>query len=216
MGADLGAEKPVHQVVISKSFAMSKYEVMFAEYDVFARATNRSLPNDEGWGRDNRPVINVSWEDAKAYANWLSIETGRRYRLPSEAEWEYAARAGTTTKFAWGNRIGKNKANCFGCGSQWDNKKTAPVGSFQANQFGLYDMHGNVYEWVEDCRHDSYRGAPTDGSAWTGGSCGFRVQRGGSWFQHSGLPEYLRAASRSFGTPATRFNFAGFRIAQDF
>ncbi len=205
-------EKPVHQVTISYSFAMGKYEVTFAEYDAFARAAGKSLPKDKGWGRGTRPAIYVSWNDAKAYAKWLSKETGKRYRLPSEAEWEYAARAGSTTKYSWGNSLGQNKANCRACGNQWDGKKTAPVGSFQPNQFGLYDMHGNVWEWVEDRWHDSYQGAPANGSAWTSGSSGSRVLRGGSW---TFKPGYLRSASRIWNTPGTRFNRNGFRLAQD-
>ena len=131
-------EKPVHRVSVGK-FAMGKFEVTFAEYDKFAQATGRKKPNDRGWGRGNRPVINVSWNDATAYAKWLSNQTGKTYRLPTEAEWEYAARAGTETKYWWGNDLGKNRAACDGCGSQWDNKQTAPVGSFSANKFGLYD-----------------------------------------------------------------------------
>ncbi len=211
-GVGYKSEQPVHQVTINYSFAIGKYEVTFAEYYAFANATNRSLPDDWGWGRGNRPVIEVNWDDAQAYAAWLSEETGKRYRLPSEAEWEYAARAGTTTNYFWGDAIGNNRANCAGCGSQWDNSQTAPVGSFQPNQFGLYDTHGNVWEWVEDCWHDNYRGAPSNGSAWTSGSCGSRVLRGGSWF--SG-PRLLRSANRGGSTPGSRDFDYGFRLAQD-
>ena len=172
-------EKPVHEVTVA-SFELSKYEVTFEEYDCFIAATGRISPKDQGWGRGRRPVINVSWEDAIAYTEWLSAQTGERYRLPSEAEWEYAARAGSTTKYSWGNEIGHNRANCNACGSQWDNEKTAPVGSFGPNAFGLHDMHGNLWEWVQDCWNDSYQGAPADGSAWTSGACAIRVLRGGS------------------------------------
>jgi formylglycine-generating enzyme required for sulfatase activity len=140
-------ERPVHSVRIPRPFAMGRYEVTFYEYDVFARLmmTNRGwlarlmgrgLPGDEGWGRGRRPVINISWEDARAYAQWLSEQTGKRYRLPTEAEWEYAARAGTETAYWWGDEVGKNRANCAGCGSQWDDKQTAPVGSFASNPWG--------------------------------------------------------------------------------
>ena len=122
-----GDEKPVHRVRVA-SFELSKYEVTFEEYDHFIAETGRRSPKDEGWGRGRRPVINVSWEDAVAYAEWLSVQTGERYRLPSEAEWEYAARAGSTTEYSWGNEIGRNRANCDACGSQWDNDKAAPVG----------------------------------------------------------------------------------------
>ena len=137
----------------------------------------------------------VGWNDAQEFIGGLNARGGgNRYRLPSEAEWEYAARAGTTTGYWWGNAIGDNRANCDGCGSQWDNESTAPVGSFAANAWGLHDVHGNVWEWVEDCWHGNYEGAPGDGSAWTsGGRCGRRVLRGGSWYY---FPRILRAASR--------------------
>ena len=205
-------ERRVHNVTISQPFALSRHEVTFDEYDRFAAATGRGLPDDAGWGRGRRPVVNVSWEDAQAYVSWLSSETGARYRLPSEAEWEYAARAGTETAYSWGNEIGSNRANCDGCGSQWDDEMTAPVGSFGANAWGLHDMHGNVWEWVEDCRHDSYAGAPADGSAWTtGGNCGRRVYRGGSWVND---PRNLRAAYRVGFVAGGRFNALGFRVAR--
>ena len=139
------------------------------------------LADERGWGRGRRPVINVSWEDAVAYTKWLSGQTGERCRLPSEAEWEYAARAGSVTKYSWGNEIGSNQANCDVCGSQWDGKQTAPVGSFDPNGWGLHDLHGNVWEWVQDCWNGSYQGAPTNGSAWESGDCSRRVLRGGSW-----------------------------------
>ena len=180
LSGDCYRNEPVHSVSI-ESFELSKYEVTFEEYDAFTDATGRERANDRGWGRGRRPVINVSWDDAVAYTQWLSSQTGERYRLPSEAEWEYAARAGSTTKYSWGNDIGRNRANCDGCGSRWDDRQTAPVGSFSANRWGLHDMHGNVWEWVQDCWNGNYRGAPTDGSAWESGDCSERVLRGGSW-----------------------------------
>ena len=202
---------PVHEVRVP-SFALGRYEVLFEEYDRFVAATGRESPRDEGWGRGSRPVINVSWEDATAYADWLSAETGQRYRLPSEAEWEYAARAGTTTVYSWGNDIGQNRANCNRCGSRWDATQTAPAGSFAANGWGLHDMHGNVYEWVEDCWHDSYERAPADASAWTrGGDCGRRVQRGGSW--GTAWPG-LGSAERNRADVGFRHNRDGFRLAR--
>ena len=136
-------ELPVREVRVP-SFGLSKYEVTFEEFDCFTDATGRPRVDDEGWGRGRRPVINVSWEDAAEYADWLSAETGERYRLPSESEWEYAARAGASTLYSWGNDPGRNRANCSGCGSGWDDEETAPVGSFDANGWGLHDMHGNV------------------------------------------------------------------------
>ena len=205
-------EHPVHSVRLSRPFALSKHEVTFDEYDRFAAATGRDRLFDAGWGRGRRPVVIVSWNDAQEYVAWLTSETGARYRLPSEAEWEYAARAGTTTAYSWGNDLGNNRANCDGCGSQWDNEMTAPVGSFGTNAWGLHDMHGNVREWVEDCWHDSYAGAPADGSAWTvGGDCSRRVLRGGSWFD---IPWYLRAALRSGYFAGGRLDVLGFRVAR--
>ena len=208
-GAGYDNEKPVHEVVIARPFALSKYEVAFADYDRF---THPNKVDDEGWGRGRRPVINVTWDDATEYAAWLSAETGKRYRLPTEAEWEYAARAGSTTKYSWGDDIGSNRANCYNdyCGDQW--KNTAPAESFSANAWGLHDMHGNVYEWVQDCWNDSYAGAPGDGSAWTSGECGRRVIRGGSWLIN---PGYLRSASRIRYTRSNRCSNFGFRLAQD-
>ena len=205
-------EEPVHEVKID-SFALSKYEVTFEEYDAFTDATGRERVDDRGWGRGQRPVINVSWYDAMAYAAWLSKQTGKTYRLPSEAEWEYAARAGTTTKYSWGNEIGINRANCDGCGSQWDDKMTAPVGSFEANAWGLYDLHGNVWEWVQDCWNENYEVAPADGSAWTAGDCDQRVFRGGSGLSALG---YLRSARRLNHSTESRYRDLGFRVARNF
>ena len=203
-------ELPVHEVRVP-SFALGRYEVLFEEYDRFVAATGREDPYDWGWGRGGRPVIDVSWEDATAYAEWLSAGTGQRYRLPSEAEWEYAARAGTTTAYSWGNDIGQSRANCYGCGSRWDEEQTAPAGSFAANAWGLHDMHGNVWEWVEDCWHDSYAQAPADGSASTRGNCGRRVLRGGSWDNN---PRDLRSAVRYRSDVGLRYSGVGFRLAR--
>ena len=204
-------ERPVHEVQVS-SFALGVYEVTFEEYERFTRATGRDRPNDRGWGRGGRPVINVSWEDATAYAAWLSDETGEDYRLPSESEWEYAARAGSTTRYSWGQDIGRNRANCAGCRSRWDGDETAPAGSFAANAWGLHDVHGNVWEWVEDCWHENYARVPRDGSAWTsGGDCGRRVLRGGSW---SNDPALLRSANRDFYDAGARIVIFGFRVSR--
>jgi formylglycine-generating enzyme required for sulfatase activity len=162
-------EEPQHIVRIAKPFAVSKFDVTFAEWDAcFSVGGCLHRPIDYGWGRDRRPVISVSWNDAKTYVAWLSKMTGKDYRLLTEAEWEYAARADTTTAYYWGDAIGKSNANCNGCGSEWDGRQTAPAGSFAPNGFGLYDMFGNVWDWVEDCFHNNYEGAPTDGSAWGG------------------------------------------------
>ena len=168
--------------------------------------------NRLGTGADRQPpVIFVGWDDAQAYVAWLSRMTGKTYRLLSEAEWEYAARAGTTTAYSWGDEIGKNNANCNDCGSQWDNTKTAPVGSFAPNSFGLHDMHGNLWEWVEDCYRHDYNGAPADGSAWTTGICSSSVARGGSWFDG---PRVLRSASRVGYTAGFRSLGLGIRVGR--
>ncbi len=206
-------ERPRHWVNI-KPFAMGQYEVTFDEYDTFAVATDRRLPHDRGWGRGLRPVINVSWDDAKAYAAWLSEKTGERYRLPSESEWEYVSRGGTDTQYWWGDDIGAGNANCADCGSEWDGESTAPVGSFSPNAFGVYDTSGNVWEWVEDCWHPSYVSAPEDGAAWLaeqGGNCSFRVLRSGSWLDS---PSVLRSAGRNWTAAAGAFNVVGFRLAR--
>ena len=221
-------EGPVRTVTISQHIAMGRYEVTFADYDRFVNAADyaefvarfvaaarrtRPANDDMGWGRGAQPVINVNWNEAQAYAAWLSAQTGKTYRLPSEAEWEYAARAGMTTIYSWGNEIGRNRANCVGCGSEWDNTQTAPVGSFAANAFGLFDMHGNVWEWVEDCYVNTYDGALSDGSARSG--CGANVRavvRGGSW---SSLPRSLRSANRGSSSPSDRINTDGFRLVRD-
>ncbi len=209
-------EDPQHEVTIAYAFEISKYEITFDEYDAFANATKRQLPSDRGWGRGKRPVINVTFDDAQAYVNWLSDQTGKQYRLPTEAEWEYAARAGTQTAYWWGADIGKNNAVCNGCGSEWDKKQTAPVGSFRPNRFGLHDTAGNVSEWVEDCSHQNYQGAPADGSAWketNGGNCSRRVVRGGSWFID---PQNLRSANRNRINTDVAINVLGIRIARAF
>ena len=209
-------EGPVHTVNISQRIAMGRYELTFADYDRFADAdSRRSRPNDRGWGRGSRPVIRVSQADAKAYAAWLSAQTGKTYRLPSESEWEYAARAGTRMRYSWGNEIGDNRANCDGCGSEWDGEQTAPVGRFAANAFGLFDMHGNVRERVADCWHDNYEGAPIDGRAWTTNCDGWSqkaVVRGGSWLN---APQGLRCAFRGWHSPSYRYSALGFRLVQE-
>ena len=162
---------------------------------------------------DRAPVVRVSWYDARRFIGWLNKKEGAQaYRLPSEAEWEYAARAETTTRYSGGDAIGHNRANCDGCG-HWDDKWPAPAGSFAASAFGLYDMHGNVYEWVADCWHDNYEGAPTDGSAWRSGcTSSSAVVRGGSWYN---TPRNLRSAARIRVTPSNRNFDGGFRLVQD-
>ena len=216
-------EGPQHRVTVPAPFAVGKYEVTWEEWEacVAAGGCDASGPQgsggDNGWGRGRRPVIRVDWNAAKAYVAWLSRRTGQSYRLLSEAEWEYAARAGTTTPFHTGSRIVTDQANFDGnytyngSAKGTYRQKTVPVGSFAANSFGLHDMHGNVWEWVEDCYRDSYAGAPTDGSAWTSGGCSSRVLRGGSWIT---VPGYLRSAYRGWFTPDARVGNDGFRVSR--
>ena len=212
-GSGNSNERPVRTVTISRQIAMGKYTVTFEEYDQFVAATDAERPADEGWGRGSRPVINVNWLEAKAYAAWLSEQTGKPYRLPSEAEWEYAARAGTETAYSWGDEIGVNRANGHDSGSEWSHQRTSPVGSFAPNGFGLCDLHGNVWEWVEDCWHRNYEGAPADGSAWlSGGRDRSRVVRGGAWYVY---PRGLRAAYRDKVGPSIRIVNIGFRLVKD-
>ncbi len=206
-----GDERPEHDVQIP-TFYLGRHPVTNEEYGRFLKA-NPNVEDPSYWGdrqfnQGPQPVVGVSWADAQRFAQWAGA------RLPTEAEWEYAARAGTTTRYWWGDEAGKNNANCDGCGSQWDTKQTAPVGSFQTNAFGLHDMLGNVWEWVQDCWHNNYESAPLDGSAWgkqQGADCARRVLRGGSWASE---PRYIRSAYRGWGTPANRFG-VGFRLAQD-
>ena len=205
-------EEPRHRVTIGSSFAVGVYEVTFEEWEAC-----QSCGDHPGWARGRRPVFNVSWDDAQSYVEWLSRETGKAYRLLSESEWEYAARAGTETRYWWGDDIGRNRANCDGCGSRWDSDRraarAAPVGSFEANAFGLHDVHGNVLEWVQDCWNDTYAGVPNDGSARQSGNCFRRIIRGGSW-GHG--PELARAAMRFWGDTGARELFVGFRVARTF
>jgi formylglycine-generating enzyme required for sulfatase activity len=211
-GTFMMGEGPQHKVTIARPFAVGKYPVTFDEWDACVNAGGTKYePVDSGWGRGKRPVINVSWDDAQVYVAWLSKKTGMPYRLLSEAEWEYAARAGTTTRYPWGDEPDTNHANFRDSGSQWSGKQTAPVGSFEPNAFGLHDMIGNVWEWLQDCWNNSYSGAPTDGSAWEAGDCGRRVVRGGSWDSY---PENARVADRSGDGPTVRYFGLGFRLAR--
>nr|VFJ72491.1 MAG: Formylglycine-generating enzyme, required for sulfatase activity, contains SUMF1/FGE domain [Candidatus Kentron sp. FW] len=216
-------ESPQHQVEIPKNFALGVTTVTFEDYDRFAMDTGRRFPSDHGWGRGKQPVIFVSWIDAMAYVAWLSRQTGEKYRLPSEAEWEYAARAGTTTPFVTGHCIRTDQANYdggvdyAGCGANTGlyRGKTLPVGSLPANPWGLHEMHGNVFEWTADCWHTNYHGAPNDGSAWgidNGEDC-LHMVRGGSWFN---VPGYLRSAFRFWFYADITNNNLGFRLAKDF
>jgi formylglycine-generating enzyme required for sulfatase activity len=202
-------EAPQHKVVIAERFAVSKFDVTFADWDACVSVGGCPKAGDSNFGRDTRPVINIGWDDAQTYVAWLSKMTGKDYRLLTEAEWEYAARAGTTTAYYWGGEIGKGNAK--GCGSEWDSRQTSPVGSFKPNAFGLYDMAGNMWQWAQDCYHGDYKEAPTDGSAWTSGDCSNRVVRGGSW---SSDPQVLRTANRRGAAAGGRDDDLGFRVGR--
>ncbi len=235
-------EWPIHNVVISRPLAIGKYEVTKFEFSVFAEASAYSTENScrylakVGWGEgvswiypgfrqtDRDPVVCVNWEDAKAYVAWLSQKTGKTYRLPSEAEWEYAARAGGADRYFFGNSVsmlckygnGVDASSSF----KWQNKKckdgygarTAPVGSFLPNKFGLYDTIGNVWEWLEDCWNDNYVGAPADGTSWNTGDCSIRGTRGGSWLND---PRFLRSAHRNSLYYKYRKYNTGFRVVRE-
>jgi formylglycine-generating enzyme required for sulfatase activity len=206
-------EDPQHSVVMAKPYAVSKFEVTFDEWDTcVADGDCPQSISDSGFGRGRRPVINVAWDDAQRYVAWLSKMTGKPYRLLTEAEYEYATRGGTQTAFPWGDEIGNNNANCNGCGSQSDNNQTTPVGSFSANGFGLFDMVGNVWEWVEDCVHGNYSDAPTDGSAWIkSGNCNNRTVRGGNWKL---APANVRSATRNWYSADGRDSGLGIRVGR--
>ena len=232
-------EGPMREVTIGSPFALGVHEVTVSEFGRFVDETGHSVggscwtsEGDEdnvedragrGWRGPgfrqggSHPVVCVGWHDARAYLAWLSGTTGERYRLPSEAEWEYAARAGTTTPFHTGSTISTDEANydgdyVYGSGREGVyRKRTVPVGSFGANAFGLHDVHGNVWEWVQDCGKGSYAGAPGDGSAWESGDCSRRVLRGGSWLSE---PRDLRSASRVGGNTGNRISNIGFRVAR--
>lgn len=236
------------RVVSMRSFSVGKFEITRGQYRVFAEATGRgsdgcfiwtgaafSIDNAKDWRNpgysqdETHPVVCVSWDDASAYATWLSQKTGKRYRLPSEAEWEYAARAGTTTSRYWGNDAAAACGYANGAdvttaaqapsASGWsashcDDRSayTAPVGRYRANAFGLHDMLGNVGEWTQDCWNANYRGAPADGSAWNTGDCALRAVRGGAW---DDAPAGLRAAYRVGSPTVIRLYSRGFRVARD-
>jgi formylglycine-generating enzyme required for sulfatase activity len=220
------AERPQVEVGIASPLAVGKYEVTFAEWDHCVDAGGCThIPDDAGWGRGTRPVIHINMGDAEEYIRWLRQLTGQPYRLPSEAEWEYAARGGTTTARYWGDEVGRGMAVCKRCGSRWDDRSTAPVGSFPPNPFGLHDMLGNVAEWVADCWNKDHEGARTDGAAriedspwWKDGSCERPMYRGGAWGYFTWT---VRAARRDFWFPrpipppwSDRGDSRGFRVVR--
>lgn len=213
MGSDdVETEKPAHRAVIGSPFAVGRSEVTFAQWDACVEGGGCTYrPSDHGRGRTTLPVGEVSWRDARDYANWLTRVSGHKYRLPTEAEWEYAARAGTTTAFWWGDEARAGLANCRGCGGD-SPRESRPVGSFQANPFGLVDTAGNLAEWVEDCWTDSYRPAPSDASSRPAGSCSQRVLRGGSFDAGA---RYVRSSSRFPYDADSRYYANGFRVVRE-
>jgi len=211
MGSGGSFEEPMHRVFIAKPFAIGRYLVTFREWDLcIASGSCKYRPDDQNWGRGDRPVIDISWLDAKEFLKWLSDKTGQIYRLPSEAEWEYAARAGTSTPFWWGREVGKGNANCLDCGA--GGNATLPVGTFKPNAFGLFDTAGNAAEWVEDCWNDTYRRAPHDGAAWNEGQCQLRVLRGGAFDSDA---KYIRSAARFRYDYDVRYPANGFRVVRE-
>lgn len=212
MGSDTHRpeEKPRHEVVFEKPFAIGAREITVGEWDACLREGRCDFSPETAGGAE-LPVSNVSWDDAQQYIAWLTDKTGHEYRLPSEAEWEYAASGGTSTAFWWGDEVGTNNANCSDCGSDWDGKAPAPTGSFKPNPFGLYDVHGNLWEWTMDCMNRSYEGAPADGSAWLRGDCLGRMLRGGSWNLES---DYMRTTRRHNYDRDVRYYLHGFRVVR--
>ena len=198
-------ERPVHQVTV-KPFSIGKYPVTVQEWNECAAAKACGFT---AIGKDDAPITNVSWTDAQQYAAWLAQTTKKSYRLPSEAEWEYAARGGTQTKYWWGDKLQPGMAGCKDCGDPAA-EQPAKVGSFKPNPFGLHDMGGGVDQWVEDCWRRTYQGAPSDGSAWTGGDCSSHVLRSGSWKNDS---RYVRPSNRDGYDTNVRYPTHGFRVA---
>jgi len=206
---------PIHLVTINYNLAVAQFETTYREWqDCVDDEACIALPKSKRSkvNRDKKPVVDITWYDAKSYVKWLSHKTGQNYRLLSESEWEYAARAGTTTVFYWGDELGKNNANCDDCDPDWEGSHPVAGGAQLANPFGLYDMLGNVSEWVEDCAWDtSYRGAPTDGSAWVKEKCRYRGLRGGAYITHH---QFIRSANR-YEMQAKDKNFSnGLRVAR--
>lgn len=206
---------PGKSIQITRPFYLGKTEITYEQYDYYVwkkhRAGNTEIafPNTAKGGRGNQPVVNVSWLEAVAYTEWLSKQTSQECRLPTEAEWEYAARAGTTTAYPWGDELGSNNANCDGCGSRWDNKEAAPVGSFTANRFGLYDMSGNAWEWTCSSWSDTFDGSEQQQCNEDTSDQQNRVLRGGSWFVG---PDGVRASVRYSYLPDNRTDSIGFRV----
>jgi len=205
-------ERPPHHVTIPHAFAIGKYEVTVEQWNACADANAcPRIPTDPPEAR-RAPARDISWDDAQQYIAWLSKVTGKTYRLPTEAEWEYAARGGTSSAYWWGDQMRKGNANCKDCGDPWSDAAPANVGTFAPNPFGLYDMNGSVWEWVADCWHASYKNAPVDGRAWDEPGCIARVIRGGSWLEGA---SYMVSSTRFKYSSSVRQSQNGFRVARD-
>jgi formylglycine-generating enzyme required for sulfatase activity len=217
-------ERPQHKVDVTQPFSVGRFPVTFREWDACVAASGCSYqPTDQGWGRGRQPVVNILWDEAKEYVAWLSRTTGEPYRLLSEAEREYVARAGTTTAYWWGESFVPAQANCAPRDPEPSSAnisdlqqliaraRTFPVQSFAPNPWGLYQVHGNVYDWVEDCWNDNYDGAPSDGSAWMGGSCNGHVLRGGAYSRNA---QTARSAARIWSGSSTRLIYMSVRVAR--
>jgi len=211
--AGVASEQPPRSVLIRKKLAFSRTEITWDHWLACVEGGGCTrLPSDHAWGKGARPMINITWNDARDYATWLTKRTGKPYRLPSEAEWEYAAKAGTTTRFWWGNEAGKMMANCRFCGSPFDGKETAPAGSFPANPWGLQDMNGNVWEWVADCWNPNHAGAGPGGAVREDGNCQRRVVKSGSWYY---IARLMGGASRD-SFPGDQFSYnIGIRVLRE-
>ncbi|MDD9824672.1 MAG: SUMF1/EgtB/PvdO family nonheme iron enzyme [Gammaproteobacteria bacterium] len=205
-------EKPLREIQV-RPFAIGKFEVTVAEYQRFAKITGRKVPGGTAGQNQNLPVSGITWEDAYLYAKWLTDQTGKRYRLPSEAEWEYAASGGNDNQYWWGTNMEAGRVHCqFGCRSRFDIRMPIRVGGLPANGFGLHETVGNVSEWIEDCWHPNYVEAPTNSRVWLGGDCSYRVIRGGSY---ESPEKAVRTAARDRAPATTRQQTIGFRIARD-
>jgi len=205
------SERPAHKVALRTPFAIGKYEVTVGQWAQCAKAGACPGVPSAANVTENLPMRDVSWDEAQLYLKWLATISRKPYRLPTEAEWEYAARGGTTTRYWWGDQMKGGNASCQGCGEPWKSDAPPPVGSFVANPFGLYDMNGSVWEWVQDCWHSNYKNAPLDGSAWAGGACQSRVIRGGSWREDG---SYMVSTTRFKYDASVRQSQNGFRVAR--
>ncbi|CAB3733170.1 Hercynine oxygenase [Paraburkholderia rhynchosiae] len=210
--SDDPSEKPVHRVTIGAPFAIGKYEVTVEQWNACVAANACAKLSPETNANKAAPARDLSWEDAQQYVKWLTKVTGKPYRLPTEAEWEYADRGGTTTAYWWGDQMRKGNANCKDCGDPWHKEGPEPAGSFAPNPYGLHDMNGSVWEWTADCWHNSYQSAPTDGRAWESPVCDMRVIRGGSWREGGG---YMLSATRFKYSGGVRQSQDGFRVVKD-